>query len=101
MATSGPSITSTESFLARAQRSEERRVWLWLCVLVGMVLVTVGRRAAHGVVMSANETFFPTLGVLIASIAFQVVLLLDAPAGQSRDDAAAGVALARQCRAST
>src|SRR5687768_4082070 len=75
MATPGPSITSSESFLARAQRSEERRVKLWLCVLVGMVVVTVARRVAHGVVMSANAAFFPTLGILITSIAFQVILL--------------------------
>src|SRR5687768_7216505 len=71
-----PSITSTESFLARAQRSEERRVWLWLGALVGMLLVTLARRAAHGVVMSSDLAFYPTVAVLAAGIAFQAVLLV-------------------------
>ena len=40
-----------------------------------MLVVTIARRLGHGVVMSANAAFFPTVGVLGASIAFQVVLL--------------------------
>jgi serine phosphatase RsbU (regulator of sigma subunit) len=75
MTTARPSITSTESFLSRAQRSEEHRVRLWLGVLVGMLLVMIGRRIGGGVVMSANIAFVPTVAVLTASIVFQIVLL--------------------------
>ena len=75
MANAQASITSSESFLARAQRSEERRVRLWLAVLIGMLLVTIARRLAGGVVMTSNMSFFPTIAVLAASIVFQIALL--------------------------
>src|SRR6185437_10054455 len=75
MATAQTSITSSESFRARAQRSEEHRVWLWLAVLVFMLLLYIVRRLTHGVVMTANVAFIPTIGIVIASIAFQLVLL--------------------------
>ena len=75
MASANPSITSTESFLSRAQRSEQRRVWLWLGALVGVLIVTVVRRLAHGVVMSADVAFYPVIGVLVASILGQAGLL--------------------------
>lgn len=69
------SITSTESFAIRAQRSEERRVVLWLAVLVGMALITLGRRLAHGAVMSHAEVFLPYQGALVFAMAVQVVVL--------------------------
>src|SRR5688572_18489422 len=70
-----PSITSSDSFAARAQRSEAHGVALWLLVLAGMLLVTVARRWAGGVVMTDDRVFYPYAGVLIAAIVCQVVLL--------------------------
>jgi serine phosphatase RsbU (regulator of sigma subunit) len=69
------SITSTESFAARAQRSEAQRVLLWSGVLVGMLLITVARRAVGGLVMSDGHVFFPYTGLLVVALLCQVVLL--------------------------
>src|SRR3954463_6386408 len=69
------SITSTESFAARAQRSEASRVVLWTIVLVGMLLLTISRRELGGVVMSANRMFVPYAGVLVVAIVCECVLL--------------------------
>src|SRR3954452_4993629 len=70
------SITLTESFAARAQRSEERRVKLWLAVLVAVLAMTCLRRATGGVVMSDDRVFMPTAAVLVIAIALQVPLLI-------------------------
>jgi serine phosphatase RsbU (regulator of sigma subunit) len=70
-----PSLTSTESFAARAQRSEERRVGLWCAVLTAMLLLTIARRLLGGVVMSANAVFWPTVAVLGAALVSEAVLL--------------------------
>jgi serine phosphatase RsbU (regulator of sigma subunit) len=69
------SITSSESFAARAQRSEANRVALWTVVLVGMLVLTVARRWAGGAVMSDGHVFFPYAGVLAFAIPCQLVLL--------------------------
>ena len=70
-----PSITSTESFAARAQRSEATRVMLWTVVLVGMLLLQVMRRWAGGLVMADNRLFFSDCGVLAVGIVCQMILL--------------------------
>jgi serine phosphatase RsbU (regulator of sigma subunit) len=70
-----PSITSSESFAARAQRSDARRVVLWIFVLAGMLAVTLARRAAGGVVMTDDRVFVPYAGMLVLAILCQIVLL--------------------------
>jgi serine phosphatase RsbU (regulator of sigma subunit) len=70
-----PSVTSTDSFAARAQRSEATRVVLWIVVLVGMLAVTLVRRSAGGVVMSDDEMFYPYAGLLVLAIVCQLILL--------------------------
>src|SRR5687768_7329133 len=74
--TSYPSVTSSDSFEVRAQRSEARRVVIWLTVLVGMLALTLTRRWLGGVVMGENRLFAPYAGVLAAAIALQVVLFV-------------------------
>jgi serine phosphatase RsbU (regulator of sigma subunit) len=69
-----PSITSTESFAWRAQRSEATRVLLWIAVLVVMIVLTVSRRLEHGVVMTRDEVFYPYVGVLVFAVIGQAVL---------------------------
>ena len=69
------SITSSESFRARVQRSEADRVVLWIAVLVVMLLITIARRMRHGVVMSRDEVFYPYAGVLVLALGCQFGLL--------------------------
>lgn len=70
------SITSADSFRARAQRSESNRVVLWLTILVAALLVTVLRRWTGDASMTKARVFLPFFGVLTASIVWQIVLLL-------------------------
>jgi serine phosphatase RsbU (regulator of sigma subunit) len=70
-----PSITSSESFALRAQRSEAIRVLLWLMVLIGMLVLTLVRRAVGGLVMTDNRLFVPYVGLLVVAIGCQLVLL--------------------------
>ena len=72
---SAKSITSTDSFRARAERSQAHRVVLWLAILVVILFITLLRRAFGDVVMTAGRVFFPVAGLLTTSIVFQVVLL--------------------------
>ncbi len=69
------SITSSESFALRAQRSEAIRVLLWTMVLVGMLALTLVRRWVGGRVMTDNEMFVPYAGLLVIATAFQLVML--------------------------
>src|SRR5689334_16175075 len=69
------SVTSSESFEARAQRSEARRVVIWLTLIAVMLALTLTRRFVGGLVMSDNRIFVPYLGVLVVAAAVQVVLL--------------------------
>jgi serine phosphatase RsbU (regulator of sigma subunit) len=70
-----PSVTSSESFALRAQRSEAIRVLLWMMVLIGMLVLTLVRRAVGGLVMTDNQMFFPYAGLLVVGIVCQSVLL--------------------------
>ena len=69
------SVTSTDSFAGRAQNGEAARVALWIIVLTGMLVITVARRLAGGVVMSDGHVFYPYAGLLAAALAGNVVLL--------------------------
>jgi serine phosphatase RsbU (regulator of sigma subunit) len=68
------SVTSSDSFAARAQRSEAHRVGIWLAVLFAMLVLTLVRRWTHGIVMSDNRLFVPYLTVLVVAIAVQLIL---------------------------
>lgn len=69
------SLTSTESFAARAQRSESRRVMLWSCVLAAMAGLYIVRRVFEGAVMAEDRAFWPVLGVTVFGIACHLELL--------------------------
>jgi serine phosphatase RsbU (regulator of sigma subunit) len=69
------SLTSSESFASRAQRSEANRVVIWLAVLVGMLVLTLTRRWLGGVVMGDSRLFVPYSGVLGVAIVCQIILL--------------------------
>ncbi len=69
------SITSTESFAARAQRSEARRAALWTAVLGALLLITIGRRLAGGIVMNSPAVFWPTISIILLAIGAQMPLL--------------------------
>lgn len=72
---SQPSITSTPTFAARSQRSEAIRVAIWVMVLSGLLVVTLVRRWAGGLVMSDGNVFYPYAGLLVFAIAINIVLL--------------------------
>ncbi len=69
------SITATETFRARAQRSEATRVALWLGLLIAMLVLLVLRRLTGGEVMSSNAVFVPTMSVFAIAILIQIGLL--------------------------
>jgi serine phosphatase RsbU (regulator of sigma subunit) len=69
------SLTSSDSFAARAQRSEAHRIVIWLVLLSVMVLLTLVRRWTGGLVMNDNRLFFPYISLLFVAIAFQIALL--------------------------
>ena len=73
-----PCITSTESFAARAQQSEARRLVLWTGVLLVVLMMTVARRWAGGRVMNTTMVFWPTLTVLL--FGWQALLVVYLPA---------------------
>lgn len=72
---SQPSVTSTESFALRAQRSEAIRVLIWMMVLIGMLALTLVRRWVGGLVMTDNEMFVPYAGLLAIALICQFILL--------------------------
>jgi serine phosphatase RsbU (regulator of sigma subunit) len=70
-----PSITSTPTFAARAQRSELRRAAIWATALGALLVITICRRAAGGRVMSHDAMFWPTLGAIVLAMVLQLGLL--------------------------
>ncbi len=72
---SSSSITTAESFLARAQRGEAYRVILWLGVLGILLVADVVRRALGGHVMSTDSVFYPKVAVLSLGVIVQCVML--------------------------
>jgi len=63
-----PSITSTETFLFRSQRSEAVRALLMSAVFCVMLIILFARRESGGVVMSVDAVFYPRLGVTLLAI---------------------------------
>jgi hypothetical protein len=72
----GASITSTDSFAARAQRSEGRRIVLWLGILIIALGISLVRRWCGDLAMNADCVFYPFTSVLTASIGYQTLLLV-------------------------
>ena len=70
-----PSITSTPTFAARAQRSETRRVQVWGAALTAFLLLTLARRVTGGRVMATDAVFWPTVAVLALATVAQAWLL--------------------------
>lgn len=58
---------------------------LFIVVLAGMLLLTLVRRAAGGMVMSVDRVFFPYTGVLVLGIACQLALLAVIRSANRRD----------------
>jgi serine phosphatase RsbU (regulator of sigma subunit) len=69
-----PSYTSGDSFLLRAQRSEEQRSLLMMVVLGVIICSALARRVLGGEVMLADSVFFPTMAVLLAWLAYQAIV---------------------------
>jgi serine phosphatase RsbU (regulator of sigma subunit) len=70
-----PFITSSELFAIRAQRSDTRRVVLWMGMLIVALVITLVRRCCGDVVMNTARVYFPFVVVLSALITYQTVLL--------------------------
>jgi len=67
-----PSLTGSDSFRFRIQRSEATRALL-MCIVYGvMILLTVTRRLAGGIVMIENRVFLPYVGVLVLALLYEV-----------------------------
>ncbi len=71
------SITSSESFAARIQRSEQWRTVLMALVLTVSLISMIIRRWLGGVVMTVDALFYPSVGVILVGIAFQGWMLLE------------------------
>jgi serine phosphatase RsbU (regulator of sigma subunit) len=68
------SLTGSESFQLRLRKSEAGRALLMCAVFTVMILLTLSRRIAGGVVMSNNHVFVPYMAVLIAALAYNAWL---------------------------
>ena len=70
-----PSLTGTESFRARLQRAEATHAGLICAVYAGLIVLTIARRLAGGVVMCENLVFIPSIGLLLLATAYQAVVM--------------------------
>src|SRR5262245_23415181 len=68
------SLTMSESFQFRAQRSEQGRVALMAAVFAAVLTSIVLRRLAHGSVMVKNAIFIPNACILAAAIVFELIV---------------------------
>lgn len=66
-----PSVTSRDTFLQKVLLSEQWRCLLMAGVMVLLIGVLLVRRALHGVVMSSDAVFYPSLAVFIVGLAGQ------------------------------
>lgn len=68
-----PSLTGSESFRLRIQRSEGQRARLMLGVYVALAVLIFVRRLEGGTVIAHDHVFFPSIGVLLAVMAFEAL----------------------------
>lgn len=66
------SITQSETFRLRAQRSEQVRTTIMVVTLASMLGLAVIRRLAGGVVMAENAVFIPAMTLIIGMLAYEV-----------------------------
>ena len=79
-----PSLTGTESFRARLQRAEATHAGLMCAVYAGLIVLTITRRLAGGVVMCENLVFIPSIGLLLLATAYQAGVMYAAKAALRR-----------------
>jgi serine phosphatase RsbU (regulator of sigma subunit) len=75
MSADSRNLTLSDSFAARAQQSEARRVTLWIFVLAALLLLTLARRLTGGLVKADNALFVPYAGILGFALICQIGLL--------------------------
>lgn len=71
-----PSLTSSESFRLRMQRSDQGRAVIMAGVYGAMILLTVERRLTRGVVMSDDRVFIPYMAVLAVALGYAIFVAL-------------------------
>jgi serine phosphatase RsbU (regulator of sigma subunit) len=69
------SVTRTDSFALRAQRSEQERTRLMIMVFVALLVLAVVRRVGGGVGFSEERVFYAAVFVLLGGIAYESVFL--------------------------
>lgn len=67
------SLTGSDSFRLRIQRSEGQRARLMLGVYVALALLLVVRRIEGGTYIASNHIFFPAIGVLLAAMVYEAL----------------------------
>ncbi len=70
-----PSITGSESFRLRIQRSEGYRAGLMLAVYASLALMLIARRIEGGTYIAQAKVLFPTLGVVLAAMVYEALYL--------------------------
>ena len=73
---SEPSLTSSESFRFRIQRSDVARSLLMAGVYAFMIVITIVRRVAGGVVMSDDRVFWPYMTALAVALSYETFAAL-------------------------
>ncbi|CAN5774458.1 hypothetical protein BH11PLA1_BH11PLA1_04960 [soil metagenome] len=80
------SLTATESFRLRIQRSEKTRAFLMCGVYAVLIALAVGRRLAGGRVMTDDAVFAPYVGVLLVAGVIEAVVAIFLWRGLQRGD---------------
>jgi serine phosphatase RsbU (regulator of sigma subunit) len=93
MATSGrsptpkSSLTGTESFRARMQRSEAARALLMAGVYAALMALGTTRHAAHGAELADPSVFWPSIGVLTVALLYELFAFSAIGAACRREEA--------------
>jgi serine phosphatase RsbU (regulator of sigma subunit) len=75
MMTHHASLTSTDPFRLRAQKSEFHRLVIWTGILFALLAVILIRRSTDGIILANNAVFYPALGITLAAIVYESILL--------------------------
>lgn len=67
------SITGSESFRLRIQRSEGHRAGLMMGVYGSLALMLIARRFEGGTFIAQTKVFFPTLSVVVAAMLYEAL----------------------------
>lgn len=74
LSASGASITSSEGFALRAQRSDETRLLIWAGTLLALAGIAFLRREIGCPVMAFNTVFLPYTGLCAGAATVQLIL---------------------------